>query len=289
MKLLRYGPVGSERPGVLDKEGRIRDLSEIVKDIDSSFLESGLLGLCAEIDIENLPLVQGDPRIGRPVANCGKFICVGLNYADHAAESGAAIPTEPLLFMKATSAIVGPNDDVKLPVHSTKVDWEVELGIVIGQHGKYISEETALHHVAGVCVINDVSERNFQLERGSQWDKGKGCDTFGPIGPYLVTLDEAGDLDNLPIWLELNGRRVQNSSTSNLIFKVPYLVHYISQFMSLQPGDIISTGTPPGVGLGMKPPLYLKEGDVMRLGIGELGVQQQRVIPEDACYRTSAK
>ena len=278
MKLLRYGPKGQEKPGLLDADGKIRDLSGVVKDIDGSVLAD--LSKVRAADVKSLPVVADGVRIAEPVAKVGKFLCIGLNYSDHAAESGMAEPSEPIIFMKATSAIIGPNDDVYLPPTAKKGDWEVELGIVIGKEARYVSKENALDYVAGAVVVNDLSEREFQLERLGTWDKGKGCDTFGPFGPYLVTLDEVGDLNNLGLWLDLNGKRVQKGSTASLIFDVPTLVSYVSQFMSLQPGDVISTGTPPGVGLGMKPPQFLKEGDVMELGIDKLGSQKQTV------YRT---
>jgi len=277
MKLLRYGESGREKPGTLDAQGRIRDLSSIVDDIAQDALSAGGLARLRAIDPASLPLVEGTVRYGACVGRVGKFICIGLNYADHAAETGAAIPEEPIIFLKATSAICGPNDKVLKPRGSTKLDWEVELGIVIGEHTSYVPEDRALDHIAGYCVINDVSERNFQIERGGQWDKGKGCDTFGPIGPWLVTRDEAGDVGNLKMWLDVNGRRYQNGSTRTMIFKPAFLVHYVSQFMSLQPGDVISTGTPPGVGLGQKPPVYLNAGDAMELGIEGLGIQRQVV------------
>jgi 2-keto-4-pentenoate hydratase/2-oxohepta-3-ene-1,7-dioic acid hydratase in catechol pathway len=277
VKLLRCGPRGAERPAVLDRNGRMRDLSSVVQDIDSKLL-AGNFSLLANLDTMNLPEIAPDARIGPPLSFVGKFLCIGLNYRDHAAESNMAIPEEPIVFMKATSAICGPNDNVVLPPGAKKGDWEVELGVVIGRECRYVSEREAMDHVAGVCVINDLSEREFQLERGGQWDKGKGCDTFGPIGPYLVTRDEAGDLNNLDLWLEVNGMRMQNGNTKNMIFGVPFLVHYLSQFMSLQPGDVISTGTPAGVGLGMKPQVWLKEGDVMKLGIAGLGEQHQKVV-----------
>jgi len=277
MKLLRYGESGREKPGMLDAQGRIRDLSSIVDDIALDALSAQGLARLRAIDPASLPLVEETVRYGACVARVGKFICIGLNYADHAAETGAAIPEEPIIFLKATSAICGPNDKVLKPRGSTKLDWEVELGIVIGEHTSYVSEDRALDHIAGYCVINDVSERNFQIERGGQWDKGKGCDTFGPIGPWLVTRDEAGDVGDLKMWLDVNGRRYQNGSTKTMIFKPAFLVHYVSQFMSLQPGDVISTGTPPGVGLGQKPPVYLNAGDVMELGIEGLGIQRQVV------------
>ncbi|HMM13389.1 MAG TPA: fumarylacetoacetate hydrolase family protein [Parvibaculum sp.] len=279
MKLLRYGERGKERPGALDRQGRIRSLAGLIDDIQGDYLVPAELALLRSIDLETLPIVTGTPRLGPCVANVGKFICVGLNYADHAAESGMETPSEPVLFFKATSAISGPNDDVIIPRNSRKTDWEVELGVVIGREARYVSEATAMDHVAGYCVINDLSEREFQLERGGQWVKGKSADTFGPIGPWLVTKDEVPDPHDLSIWLDLDGRRVQNSSTRMMIFRIPFLVSYISQFMSLQPGDIISTGTPPGVGLGMKPePVYLREGQVMHLGIEEIGEQRQRTV-----------
>jgi len=277
MKLLRYGESGREKPGMLDAQGRIRDLSSIVDDIALDALSAQGLARLRAIDPASLPLVEQTVRYGACVARVGKFICIGLNYADHAAETGAAIPEEPIIFLKATSAICGPNDKVLKPRGSTKLDWEVELGIVIGEHTSYVPEDRALDHIAGYCVINDVSERNFQIERGGQWDKGKGCDTFGPIGPWLVTRDEAGDVGDLKMWLDVNGRRYQNGSTKTMIFKPAFLVHYVSQFMSLQPGDVISTGTPPGVGLGQKPPVYLNAGDRMELGIEGLGAQRQVV------------
>ena len=276
MKLLRHGQPGCERPGALDETGRIRDLSSIVSDIDRTLLSRDCADLKG-VDLAGFPEVEPETRLGSPVSGVGKFICIGLNYADHARESGATIPDEPIIFQKATSAIVGPNDDIVIPRGSRKTDWEVELGVIIGREARYVKEADALRHVAGLCVINDISEREFQLERGGQWDKGKGCDTFGPVGPYLVTLDEIPSLDELSLWLTVNGERVQNGTTADLIFKVPFLVHYVSQFMSLQPGDIISTGTPAGVGLGFDPPRYLKPGDVVELGISGLGQQRQRV------------
>ncbi|WP_419814592.1 fumarylacetoacetate hydrolase family protein [Glacieibacterium sp.] len=276
MKLLRYGPVGHEQPGVLDKAGRVRSLAGIVDDIDGALLASGFAALSG-IDFDALPLVADEVRIAEPVARVGKFICIGLNYRDHAAESGQPIPSEPIIFTKATSAIIGPNDTVLLPPTSAKADWEVELGLVIGKECRYVSEADAMDHVAGLCVVNDLSEREYQLERGGSWDKGKGCDTFGPFGPWLVTLDEVDDVGNLALWLDLNGQRMQTGNTSALIFNVPFIVHYVSQFMSLQPGDLITTGTPPGVGMGKKPPMWLKEGDVMTLGIDGLGQQRQDV------------
>ena len=275
MKLLRYGAKGQEKPGILDADGNIRSLAGIVKDIDGGVLAD--LSAIRAADIASLPLVEKGVRIAEPVARVGKFICIGLNYSDHAKESGMPEPAEPIIFMKATSAIIGPNDDVYLPPTAKKGDWEVELGVVIGKEARYVTKENALDHVAGACVVNDLSEREYQLERLGTWDKGKGCDTFGPFGPYLVTLDEVGDLNSLNLWLDVNGKRMQTGSTASLIFDVPTLVSYVSQFMSLQPGDVISTGTPPGVGLGMKPPVFLKEGDVMELGIDKLGSQKQSV------------
>lgn len=273
MKLLRFGARNGERPGMLDREGRIRDISGVVADIDPAAL-SDLRG----VDPETLPLVPEGVRIGPPVPRVGKIVCVGLNYADHAAETGQAVPEEPILFLKATSSLVGPNDEVILPPDAFKGDWEVELGVVIGREARYVPRDEALDHVAGVCVINDLSERSFQLERGGQWDKGKGCDTFCPIGPWLVTLDEVGDLGDLRLWCRVNGETMQDGNTRTMIFGVAELVHYISQFMSLQPGDVISTGTPPGVGMGMTPPRWLAEGDVIELGIEGLGQQRQRVV-----------
>jgi 2-keto-4-pentenoate hydratase/2-oxohepta-3-ene-1,7-dioic acid hydratase in catechol pathway len=251
----------------------------VVDDIAGKTLSPASLRKLAKLDPSKLPAVRGNPRIGPCVGNIGKFLCIGLNYADHAAESGLAVPPEPVLFMKANSAIVGPNDDVEIPRKSKKTDWEVELGVVIGTAAKYVSEKEAMNYVAGFCVINDVSEREFQIERAGTWDKGKGCDTFGPIGPWLVTKDEVKDFNNLDMWLEVNGKRYQNGSTKTMVYKVPYLVSYLSRFMSLQPGDVISTGTPPGVGMGQKPkPVYLKPGQTMRLGIAGLGEQKQRTV-----------
>lgn len=278
MKLVRYGASGQERPGLIDAEGRLRDLSAHVPDIAGTALLPESLERLNALDVAGLPLVDGTPRTGACVGAVGKLVCVGLNYSDHAAESGLPVPTEPVLFMKATSSIVGPYDDVEIPRGSTKTDWEVELGIVIGKPAKYVSEADALSHVAGYCIVNDVSEREFQIERGGQWDKGKGCDTFGPLGPWLVTSDEVKDPQDLHMWLEVDGRRFQDGSTRTMIFGVKHLVSYISRFMSLQPGDIISTGTPPGVGLGQKPPLYLKAGQTMRLGIDGLGEQRQTTV-----------
>ena len=279
MKLLRYGEKGQERPALLDNNGQLRDLSAVVTDIAGDTLSPQSIARLQEIDPSTLPLVQGSARIGACVGQVGKFICIGLNYADHAAETGAAIPAEPVVFNKWTSAIVGPNDNVEIPRNSRKTDWEVELGVVIGTGGRYISESDAMEHVAGYCVINDVSEREFQLELGGTWDKGKGCDTFGPLGPWLVTRDEIADPHQLDLWLEVDGKRYQNGNTRTMIFQIPKIVSYLSQFMSLQPGDVISTGTPPGVGLGIKPePVYLRAGQHIRLGISGLGEQNQRTV-----------
>eukprot|EP01133_Synstelium_polycarpum_P024662 gene24662-29578_t len=277
MKLVRYGPAGQEKPGLVDKDGKVRDLSAHVGDIAGEAISPAGLKKLAGIDPTSLPEVTVD-RYGPCVAGTGKFICIGLNYSDHAAETGATVPPEPIIFMKATSAIVGPNDDVEIPRGSLKTDWEVELGVVIGKHAKYVGEDEALDHVAGYCLINDVSERAFQAERQGQWTKGKSCDTFGPTGPWLVTKDEVADPQKLKMWLEVNGHRYQNGSTETMVYGVKYLVSYLSQFMSLHPGDIISTGTPPGVGLGQKPNIFLKAGDVMTLGIEGLGEQKQTVV-----------
>jgi 2,4-didehydro-3-deoxy-L-rhamnonate hydrolase len=278
MKLLRYGPSGSERPGLLDEDGGIRDLSHIVDDIAGEHLTAAGLDVVRALDIASLPLVAENVRLGAAVGRIGKFICVGLNYADHAAESGMAVPEQPILFMKATSAVVGPDDTVVIPRDSHKTDWEVELGVVIGDRAHDVPVETALEYVAGYAVINDLSEREFQLEHGGQWVKGKSCDTFGPIGPWLVTRDEIEDPQNLALWLEVNGHRYQNGNTRTMVFTVAKLVSYISRYMTLMPGDVISTGTPPGVGLGQKPPVYLKPGDVMELGIEGLGQQRQQTV-----------
>lgn len=283
MKLLRFGEPGRERPGLLDGEGRIRDLSAHITDISGGALLPESLNRLRQLDINRLPVVDGEPRLGACVGGIGKFICIGLNYADHAAETGAAIPDEPVIFNKWTSAVVGPNDNVIIPRGSQKTDWEVELGVVIGKGGRYIDEADAMQHVAGYCVINDVSEREYQIERGGTWDKGKGCDTFGPTGPWLVTADEIPDPHALSLWLEVDGKRYQDGNTRTMIFKVPYIVSYLSRFMSLQPGDVISTGTPPGVGLGQKPqPVYLRAGQTMRLGIEGLGEQQQLTVEDKA-------
>ena len=277
MKFLRFGAPGQEKPGLLDGKGQIRDLSGKVNDLSGSALDPTALARLGDADIEALPVVSGNPRLGPCVAGTGKFICIGLNYADHAAESGMAVPPEPVIFMKATSAIVGPNDDLLIPRGSEKTDWEVELGVVIGRTAKYVSEAGALDYVAGYCTVHDVSERAFQIERAGQWTKGKSCDTFGPTGPWLVTKDEVADPQNLNLWLKVNGETMQDGSTRTMVYGVAFLVSYLSQFMSLQPGDIISTGTPPGVGMGMKPPRYLKAGDVVELGIEGLGNQRQAV------------
>ena len=280
MKLLRYGPAGEEKPGLLDADGTIRDLSGLVPDIGGKTLLPDELARIAAVDPSSLPLVEGDPRLGPCVAGTGKFICIGLNFSDHAAETGATVPPEPIIFMKASSAIVGPNDDVLIPRGSEKTDWEVELAVVIGQTAKYVSEDEALDYVAGYAVCHDVSERAFQAERAGQWTKGKSCDTFGPIGPWLVTKDEIADPQNLRMWLTVNGQTMQDGSTATMVYGVKYLVSYLSQFMSLHPGDIISTGTPPGVGMGMKPPRYLKPGDVVELGIEGLGTQRQTFMAD---------
>lgn len=278
MKLLRFGAAGAEKPGLLDENGIIRDLSGVIGDILGDALSDETLAKLREIDPTTLPEVDASERIGACVGNVGKFICIGLNYADHAAESGMTLPEEPVIFFKATSAISGPNDDVEIPRTSQKTDWEVELGVVIGKHTKYVSKEDALDHVAGYCVVNDLSERDFQLHRSGQWVKGKSCDTFGPIGPWLVTRDEVSDPQDLTMYLEVNGHRYQNGSTNTMHFDVATVVSHLSQFMSLQPGDVISTGTPPGVGMGQSPETYLKPGDKMELGIEGLGVQKQTVI-----------
>lgn len=278
MKLVRYGNPGKEKPGLIDAEGKLRDLSAVVPDIGTAQLGDAALAKLRKLKTDKLPLVRGKPRFGCPVAGVGKFVAIGLNFADHAAESGAPIPKEPIVFMKATTCIQGANDPVMLPKGSTKTDWEVELGVVIGTRARYVSQKDALDFVAGYAVVNDVSEREFQMERGPQWDKGKGCDTFGPIGPWLVTRDEVPNPQKLGMWLDLNGKRMQTGNTRTMIFGVAKLVSYVSQFMTLEPGDVITTGTPPGVGLGMKPPLYLKKGDVMTLGIDGLGEQHQDVV-----------
>ena len=278
MRLVRYGEVGAEMPGILDDQGSIRDLSSIVGDISPATVQAGELERIASIDPSSLPRVEGNPRLGPCVGQIGKFVCIGLNYTDHAKESGMPIPTEPIVFMKTTSAISGPNDNIELIRGSVKTDWEVELGIVIGAHTKYVSQENALDHVAGYCVVNDVSERQWQLEQGGQWIKGKSGDTYGPIGPWLVTRDEVPDPQNLDMWLEVNDKRHQDGNTRTMIFPVSQIISYLSQCMSLQAGDIIATGTPPGVGHGMKPPVYLQPGDVVRLSVEGLGLQQQQVV-----------
>jgi 2-keto-4-pentenoate hydratase/2-oxohepta-3-ene-1,7-dioic acid hydratase in catechol pathway len=278
MKLLRFGESGGEKPGALDADGNIRDLSGSVPDISGPVLHTESLAKLNRIDLSTLPIIDGSVRLGPCVGSVGKFICIGLNYSDHAAESGMAVPTEPVIFMKATSSICGPNDNVELPMNSLKSDWEVELGVVIGARAKYVSKQNALSHVAGYCVVNDLSERAFQLEGTGQWVKGKSADSFGPIGPWLVTTDEIGDPQNLRLWLEIDGQRYQNGSTRTMVFGVDHLVSYLSRFMTLNPGDIISTGTPPGVGLGQKPPVYLRAGNLIRLGIDGLGEQTQRVV-----------
>lgn len=279
MKFFRWGPKGHEKPGAMDREGIHRDISDLVPDISGEVLGHVMLNLLQSTDLTNCPRVPEDARRGPCVGSVGKFICVGLNYADHAAESGMDVPEEPVLFFKATSAICGPDDNIIIPKAATKTDWEVELGVVIGKAGAYLDEKEAVDHIAGYCVINDLSERAFQLERSGQWVKGKSADTFGPIGPYLVTPDEVPEPNNLSIWLEIDGERVQNGNTRTMIFNIPFLVSYISQFMSLQPGDVISTGTPPGVGLGMDPPKYLLAGQKMRVGIEGLGEQNQLTVP----------
>ncbi len=278
MRLVRYGRPGKEKPGLFDEEGRLRSLAGVVDDIDPSVLSEKSLRKLAKVDWKTLPIVRGEPRLGAPLKGVGKFIGIGMNYSDHAAEVGAPIPKEPILFMKATSCLSGPDDAIQLPQGSKKTDWEVELGVVIGTRAQYVSEADALDYVAGYCVVNDVSERAFQFEMGSQWDKGKGCDTFGPIGPFLVTKDEIFDVQDLDLYLELNGKRMQTGNTANMIFTVAQIVSYLSRFMTLEPGDIITTGTPPGVGLGRTPQRFLKKGDKLRLGIAGLGEQQQDVV-----------
>ena len=280
MKLLRFGDAGFEKPGILDDDGAIRDLSSVVADIGGAILSDEGLERLRGLDPAELPQVEGPPRLGPCVAGVGKFVCIGLNYADHAAESGLKVPPEPVIFMKATSAICGPDDDVAIPRGSEKTDWEVELGVVIGTRAKYVAEANAMAHVAGYCVVNDVSERAFQTERSGQWTKGKSCDTFGPVGPWLVTRDEAPDPQRLKLWLKVNGETRQDGSTATMVYGVAHLVSYLSQFMTLHPGDVISTGTPPGVGMGMKPPTYLRAGDVMELGIEGLGVQRQTCVAD---------
>ncbi|MFC3693041.1 fumarylacetoacetate hydrolase family protein [Chenggangzhangella methanolivorans] len=292
MKLVRFGEAGAERPGLIDAEGKVRDLSGVIPDVAGAALTSAGLKRIRDHDPASLPLAPEGARLGACVGGVRNFIGVGLNFADHAAETGLRVPREPILFNKAPNCIVGPEDDVILPKTHEKVDWEVEIAFVIGDRAQNVAEEDALSHIAGVCVCNDVTERHFQTERSGQWTKGKGCPTFGPLGPWLVTLDEAGDLDNLDMWLDLNGRRMQNGSTSTMIFRIPYLLSYISSFMTLDPGDVVTTGTPPGVGMAMDPPVFLKPGDVMRLGVQGLGEQSQTVVgyrPDDgraSAYRT---
>ncbi|SEL09514.1 fumarylacetoacetate hydrolase family protein [Pacificibacter marinus] len=278
MKLLRYGPVGAERPAILDAEGNMRDLSSVVPDINGDALSPESLAKIAKVDVSSLPVVQGTPRVGSAIARPGKFLCVGLNYADHARETGKEPPAEPVLFSKATTALCGPYDDVEIPRGSDRTDWEIELGIVIGSRAKYVDEADALSHVAGYALVNDVSERRFQSERGGQWIKGKSHDTFGPVGPWMVTKDEFDDIQNIDLWLDVDGDRRQTGNTKTMIFGVAHLVHYISQFMTLEAGDIIATGTPPGVGLGMKPPTFLRAGQVVTLGASGLGEQRQLMV-----------
>jgi 2-keto-4-pentenoate hydratase/2-oxohepta-3-ene-1,7-dioic acid hydratase in catechol pathway len=289
MKLLRHGPLGGEKPGLMAADGTIRDLSGAIGDIDAARLSAGGLAEIAALDPMSLPVVDAGVRLGCPVASVKKFIAIGLNFSDHAAESGLPVPNEPVVFMKATSCIVGPNDDVMLPKDSLKTDWEVELGIVIGTTARHVSEDKALDHVAGYALVHDVSEREFQIERGGTWDKGKGCDTFGPIGPWLVTKDEVGDVQALGMWLDVNGTRKQTGTTATMIFSAAHIVSYVSRFMTLEPGDVITTGTPPGVGMGMKPPQYLKAGDVVTLGIDKLGSQRQDVVSFESVYPAAAQ
>ena len=278
MKLLRFGNSGKEKPGMIDENGKIRDLSDVIDDINGNTISPESLDKLKSLDVSSLPQVTGNPRIGPCVNKVGKFLCIGLNFSDHAAETGLEPPEEPILFSKATSAIIGPNDNVEIPRTSTATDWEVELGVIIGKKAKYISEAEAKNYIAGYCVVNDVSERDFQIKRSGQWTKGKSCDTFGPIGPYLVTTDEIEDVQNLSMYLDVNGKRMQTGSTKTMIFSAYHIVHYLSQFMTLFPGDVIATGTPPGVGMGMQPPVYLKPGDVMKLGIDKLGDQEQKCV-----------
>ena len=278
MKLLRYGPTGEEKPGLMDDGGNIRSLADYVADIDGNTISDESIAALRALNASELPLVESNPRLGPCVGKVGKFICIGLNYSDHAEESGIPVPSEPEVFSKATSAICGPDDAIIKPLNSEKLDWEVELAVVIGKHASYVSQEEAINHIAGYCVCNDVSERSFQLEKGSQWDKGKGCDRFGPIGPWLVTRDEVENPLDLDMWLEVNGHRYQDRNTQTMIFDPAFIVSYLSQFMSLQPGDVISTGTPSGVGLGQKPPVYLNTGDRIELGIDRLGTQRQTVV-----------
>jgi 2-keto-4-pentenoate hydratase/2-oxohepta-3-ene-1,7-dioic acid hydratase in catechol pathway len=278
MKLLRFGNSGEEKPGIIDENGKIRDLSDVIDDINGNTISPESLDKLKSLDVSSLAEVKGNPRIGPCVNEVRKFLCIGLNFSDHAAETGLEPPEEPILFSKATSAIIGPNDNVEIPRTSTATDWEVELGVIIGKKAKYISEAEAKNYIAGYCVVNDVSERDFQIKRSGQWTKGKSCDTFGPIGPYLVTTDEIEDVQNLSMYLDVNGKRMQTGSTKTMIFSAYHIVHYLSQFMTLFPGDVIATGTPPGVGMGMQPPVYLKPGDVMKLGIDKLGDQEQKCV-----------
>ncbi|MDF1486383.1 fumarylacetoacetate hydrolase family protein [Ramlibacter sp. H39-3-26] len=278
MKLVRYGAPGREKPGLIDAEGRLRALGALLPDIGPAQLGEAALARLRRVRAESLPIVRGAPRIGCPVAGIGKFVAIGLNYADHAAEAGMPVPREPIVFMKATSCIQGPDDAVMLPKGSKKTDWEVELGVVIGTRARHVARKDALAHVAGYCVVNDVSEREYQIERGGTWDKGKGCDTFGPIGPWLVTREEVPQPQRLELWLDVNGRRMQTGSTRTMVFGVAQIVSYVSRFMTLEPGDVIATGTPPGVGMGMKPPVFLKQGDALELGIEGLGRQRQAVV-----------
>lgn len=279
MKLVRYGKPGKEKPGLIDAQGKLRDLSAVIPDLGPAQLGDLALAKLARLNPEKLPLVRGKPRMGCPVSGVSKFIAIGLNYADHAAEAGMPIPAEPVVFTKAISCIQGPDDPVMLPKGSKKTDWEVELGVVIGKRARYVPQKDALTHVAGYCTINDISEREYQLERGGTWDKGKGCDTFGPIGPWLVTRDEVPNPQKLDLWLELNGQRIQNGNTKTMVFSVAKIISYLSQFMTLMPGDVITTGTPPGVGMGMKPQVFLKPGDTLTVGVAGLGEQRQTVVP----------
>ena len=278
MKLLRYGPKGAEKPGLLDANNQLRDLSSIIPDLTGDTVDSGTMARLSALDTDTLPPVEGTPRIGPCIGNVGKFVCIGLNYSDHAKETGSPIPSEPIVFMKATSSINGPDDDIELMRGSVKTDWEVELGFVIGRETKYVTEAQALDHVAGYCIVTDVSEREWQLERQGNWSKGKSGDTYGPIGPWLVTPDEVGDPQSLGLWLDVNGTRYQDGNTNTMIFPVSKIISYLSECMSLQPGDVIATGTPPGVGMGMKPQIFLRAGDTMRVGVEGLGVQAQRIV-----------
>ena len=280
MKLLRHGEFGKEKPGIIDQDGKIRDLSDHISDINGDTVDKDNLNKIASIDLSTLPIISNGTRLGACVGNVGKFLCIGLNYSDHAAESGLPVPSEPILFSKATSAIVGPNDNVEIPRNSSETDWEVELGIIIGKKAKYINEDEAEDYIAGYCVVNDVSERAFQIKREGQWTKGKSCDTFGPTGPYLVTKDEIKDVNNLNLTLDVNGNRHQTGNTNLMIFNFNFLIAHITSFITLMPGDIVTTGTPPGVGLGMRPPVFLKEGDVMKLNVDILGIQNSKVIIE---------